>query len=340
MKVPISFFVSPAFPELFFSDMDVAPLQMDLFAKFGTGAALGPTGAKASARLRLQAAAPADLRLCVLGSGSGGNCTVIRHGERGLLVDAGFGPRTTSRRLAQAGMTLSDLQAICVTHFDTDHFRKSWVNAMVDLGIRLYCHHWHLPDLRRVQSNQKLFDAGLVEPFDENPFELWPELRVSTIRLQHDRQGTIGYRFDSSRASVGLATDLGHAPETLCQHLAGVDLLCIESNYDERMTTLSSRPAWVNRRNFSDSGHLSNEQSRAAVRRIAELSPHGNPRRIILLHRSSQCNHPTKVRRCFEADPALSKRIVLTDQRRRTRWIQTRPLRATLRAQLTLAVGG
>lgn len=285
--------------------------------------------------------AGAGVGVCVLGSGSGGNCTVLSQGGRQLLVDAGFGPRTTSQRLAQAGLTLAEVQAICVTHFDTDHFRKSWVGVMVDLGIRLHCHHWHLPDLRRVQNNQQLFDAGLVEPFDDRAFEVWDGLGVSTTRLQHDRQGTIGYRFDTANYAVGLATDLGHVPEDLCVHLAGVDVLCIESNYDERMTTNCSRPSFVNRRNLSDSGHLSNDQALAAVRRIADLSPGGNPRRVVLLHRSGQCNHAVKVRRCFAKDEALAKRIVLAEQRRRTRWIGLPAWRAVRRRQwpLAMAVG-
>lgn len=327
------------------------PLQLELFAPLDpvvevvASAGLRRDAASGEAEPSLAPAKrPSALELCVLGSGSGGNATVLRHGQRCLLIDAGLGPRTTDKRLAQAGLTLTDLDAICVTHFDTDHFRKSWVRTMVDLGITLHCHHWHLPDLRRVQNNQQLFDAGLVDPFDNDPFFpfLHAEQRVTatTVRLQHDRQGTIGYRFDSPTCSVGLATDLGHAPEHLCQHMAGVDVLCIESNYDERMTTTCSRPAWVNRRNLSDSGHLSNEQSLAAVQRIAQLSPHGNPRRVVLLHRSSQCNHPTKVRRCFERDPAIAKRVIQTDQRRRTRWIKPYPMPAVRRHQFSLAAAG
>ena len=94
--------------------------------------------------------------------------------------------------------------------------------------------------------------------------------------------------------------------------MAGVDLLAIESNYDEHMTRTSARPAFVNRRNLSDSGHLSNDQCLAAVRAIGELSPHGNPRRVVLLHRSDQCNHPTKVHRCFAQEPALLRRVSQT----------------------------
>ncbi len=329
------------------------PSPMELFTQ------LGPTPTRLAAACPAEAAraaivpppmprrapAPAPLELCVLGSGSGGNASVLRHrtpdgAARCVLIDAGFGPRTTAQRLARAGLTLGDLDAVCVTHFDTDHFRKSWVRVMLDLGITLHCHHWHLPDLRKIRDNQQLFDAGLVEPFDDQPFALPRGLRVSTVRLQHDRQGTIGYRFESccGGASVGYATDLGHAPSHLLRHMAGVDLLCIESNYDHRMTIHSSRPAWVNRRNLSDSGHLSNDQSLAAVQAIADLSSHGNPRRVVLLHRSSQCNHPMKVRRCFERDPAIARRIVQTHQRRRSRWIKVTPLRAVRRLQLPLAL--
>ncbi|MEM8738588.1 MAG: MBL fold metallo-hydrolase [Planctomycetota bacterium] len=311
---------------------------MELFDSWREGVRVagprGPLGAADRAGRR----SVAGLRVCVLGSGSGGNATALSAAGRLLLIDAGFGPKTTAQRLAQAGRTLAEVEAICVTHFDTDHFRKSWVRTMVDLGIRLWCHRWHVADLRRIQNNQQLFAAGLVEVFEDGLFEVWPGLRVSTVRLQHDRQGTIGYRFEAGGSAVGFATDLGHAPEPLCRHLAGVDVLCIESNYDERMTTLSSRPAFVNRRNFSDSGHLSNEQALAAVQRIAALSAHGNPRRVVLLHRSSQCNHPTKVRRCFAQDPGLTRRVVLTEQRRRTRWVGVPALRAVRRGQWPLAL--
>ncbi len=351
----------------------------------------GPAGGETSRSARPRRAVPPPLALCVLGSGSGGNCSVLRHHDghaaRHLLIDAGFGPRTTALRLAQVGLTLGDLAGVCVTHFDADHFRRSWCRTLVALNVPLYCHHWHLADLRRLKHGQSLFDAGLVEAFDAEPFTPLPGLTATTLRLQHDRQGTIAYRFDTtppaftlkfgrglvdrgprmdpstspsatagagataSRGAgatpsktrgmaLGYATDLGHAPAPLLLHMAGVDLLAIESNYDEHMTRTCARPAFVNRRNLSDSGHLSNDQALAAVRGIADLSPHGNPRRVVLLHRSDQCNHPTKVARCFAQDPALARRVAQTQPRRRSRWFTAPPLHAVRRCQLTLAAAG
>ncbi len=280
------------------------------------------------------------LRLCVLGSGSGGNASVVQTRRGLVLVDAGFGPRTTANRLYQAGVTLAEVQGVLVTHLDADHFRPTWPRTLLDLDIPLYLHRWHLPELRRIPFADRLEAAGLVKIYNEgDQLDVLPDLTVTTVRLQHDRQGTIGFRLTGRcGVRIGYATDLGHAPAALINHFAGVDVLCIESNYDVQMTKTSSRPSFVNRRNLSDSGHLSNEQAFEAVSAIRAISVGPNPRRVVLLHRSGQCNHPTKVRRVFERDPALAKRTTQTDQRRRTRWITMSPLRAVERCQLTFGV--
>ena len=282
------------------------------------------------------------LSLCVLGSGSGGNCTVVRMtdsaGNReALLLDAGFGIRRTTRKLHEAGVGWRHVKAVLLSHLDRDHFKPTLTRVLVEHRITVHLHHWHLDELAQARGAQPLFDHGLVEPFGDGVVLPIPGVTATTTRLQHDRQGTIGYRLSTRFGDVGFATDLGHAPRQLIDHFAGVDILAIESNYDEKMTINSSRPVWVNRRNLSDSGHLSNEQAYEAVQAIRDKSPHGNPRHVVLLHRSQQCNHPTKVRRVFERDPGLAKRVTLTEQRKRTRWINLKPMKQIERGQMTLA---
>jgi phosphoribosyl 1,2-cyclic phosphodiesterase len=315
--------------------------QLALFDGDAPPAAAAVRGRRSNGRGQRKFRQGRGLSACVLGSGSGGNATVVRFGTRGLLIDAGLGPRTTAARLARASLTLSDLHAVCLTHLDTDHFRKTWVNVLRDLAIPLHLHRWHLPELSRVQGGQTLIDAGLVRAFEDAGFAPFDDDAVAArvLRLQHDRQGTIGYRFDfagGARGSLGYATDLGHVPEALLDRFAGVDVLCLEANYDEHMTMNSPRPSFVNRRNLSDSGHLSNEQAFAAVREIDARSPHRCPRHIVLMHRSSQCNHPTKLRRVFEAAPSIMRRVTLAEQRTRTRWLHAQPRPATIRHQYTL----
>ena len=65
--------------------------------------------------------ASAQLRLCVLASGSSGNCIYVESPTTALLIDAGISAREILRRLETAGLDPARLRAICVSHEHTDH---------------------------------------------------------------------------------------------------------------------------------------------------------------------------------------------------------------------------
>jgi len=48
-----------------------------------------------------------SLELCILASGSGGNCAVVRTPAGIVLIDAGIGPRTTAARMNGTGATFA-----------------------------------------------------------------------------------------------------------------------------------------------------------------------------------------------------------------------------------------
>ena len=56
-----------------------------------------------------------------LGTGSRGNATLIATDEAAVLVDQGFSCRQLERRLAAAGRSPKDLDAILITHHHGDH---------------------------------------------------------------------------------------------------------------------------------------------------------------------------------------------------------------------------
>jgi len=288
--------------------------------------------------LRRRRRAPADQTLdyCVLGSGSGGNCAVVRFGEQAMLLDAGFGPLRTAKWLSNAGVQLEQVKAICVTHLDRDHSRPRWIPTLVGFGIRVYVHQWHLFTFEKTEGFADLNDAGLVHVFDGQSFEPIVGLETTCVQLPHDNKGTVGFVVDTGDTRIGHATDLGHVPPKLIEHFAGVDLLALESNYDPELQMSSARPAFLKRRIMGGKGHLSNDQALDAVQRIARRSPTGLPRHVVLLHRSSDCNSPHHVRRVFRRDPALLDRVTLTQQRRRTKWFKLSPMDAAMREQIRL----
>ena len=63
------------------------------------------------------------MKLCVLGSGSKGNAILMQSGTTRLLIDAGFGTRTISKRLQSIGVDPRSIHAVLVTHEHTDHAR-------------------------------------------------------------------------------------------------------------------------------------------------------------------------------------------------------------------------
>jgi len=259
--------------------------------------------------------------LCVLGSGSSGNSTLVRFGEMSMLIDAGFGPRATAGRLQQTGVGMGDLCGVCLTHLDGDHFKPTWVKALLRYRIRLYVHRRHLRRLYRLDGVAKLHEAGLLHGFNGEVFEPISGVCVRSVALPHDARGTDGFLLESQAGHIGYATDLGQVPQELIERFSGVHLLAIECNYDPAMQQLSDRPAFLKQRVMGHAGHLSNEQAFQAVQRIMQRSPHGGPEHVVLLHRSRQCNTRQLVQQVFERDGRIAKRLVLAEQAQRTDWL-------------------
>jgi phosphoribosyl 1,2-cyclic phosphodiesterase len=73
-----------------------------------------------------------SVRICVLGSGSKGNSTLVATERTRLLVDAGFSKKDTFRRLAEAGERTDNFDALLISHEHVDH-----INGLKSLAIAL-----------------------------------------------------------------------------------------------------------------------------------------------------------------------------------------------------------
>src|ERR1051325_4246095 len=209
-----------------------------------------------------------SLELCILASGSSGNCAIVRSAAGILLIDVGIGPRTTAARMLASGVAIPQVAAICLTHLDRDHFNLNWTRTIIARGITVYCHQARVEDVLRYAM-----DAGhdadalrpLLRPFNGQPFEALPGLKLVPLRLAHDQEGTHGFVLNGSGARIGYATDLGRVPRQLIESFEDLDILALESNYDPQMQISSSRPWFLKRRIMGGSGHLSNVEAFAAV---------------------------------------------------------------------------
>ena len=278
--------------------------------------------------------------LRVLASGSAGNCSVLvvpsATGDdaggagpaRVVLIDAGLSPRKTETLLADSGIGLEDVSDILLTHLAHDHAHTGWARPAVAPNATLRIHRAHMGRARR---------AGLLhrrtEPMDDGPNEIARTLTADTARMAHDDLGVCVFRLrlDQVGCDIGFATDLGRPTEALIDHLTGVDVLAIESNYCPDMQESSDRPAFLKRRIMGGAGHLSNEEAAEAVDRI------GPREHVVFLHLSRDCNQPERVSALHEgADYAWT----IASQSTPTRWIPITPSNARATPMPRLAAIG
>lgn len=230
---------------------------------------------------------PLGLRLCVLASGSAGNCSVLvaqsQYETAFWLIDAGLSMRRTLRLLAEVGVTDQLPRGIILTHLDADHANPSVLDGFGD-EVPVFLHRRHL---RRAEREGRLFRR--TEVFDQQ-VKLGAGCSLSVRLAHHDIDGSATLRFllegDEGCCELGYATDVGRPTSELIDHLSGVDVLAIESNYCPRMQEAAARPAVLKARVMGGSGHLSNQQ---CVRMVRAIAP---KQHVVLLHLSRQCNTP------------------------------------------------
>ena len=284
-----------------------------------------------------------SLELCILASGSSGNCSVVRTPGGVAMIDAGIGPRTTAKRLNGSGVSPRDVRAICLTHLDSDHFNANWIATIVRLGIRVHCCAGRVDEIiRRADENWADRFARLIFPFDREPFDILPGVTLRPLRFAHDRAGSHGFVIETRGCRIGYATDLGRVPITLVEDFADLDVLAIESNYDPVMQQTSGRPRFLQQRIMGGKGHLSNQEAFDAIRAIldrCERSATRLPSHIVLLHRSRQCNCPKLMRQLFSRDARIAPRLTLADQFEPSGWLKVREREPLAGEQLSLAWG-
>lgn len=280
--------------------------------------------------------------VCVLASGSSGNCTAVRTPGGVMLIDLGIGPRIAAARLAGTGVGVDDVSAVCLTHLDHDHFNRNWVSTLLRNRVRVFCHASCVDDLVRRAGDLGPRLAEQIYWFEADPFEPLPGLEAHPLPLAHDREGSHGYVLQGFGCRVGYATDLGRVPDELVERFEDLDLLALESNYDPQMQLASGRPPFLQRRITGGQGHLSNQQAFEAIKRIVtrDQARHGRlPERIVLLHRSRQCNCPDLLRELFSRDVRLAPRLVLAEQDGRSEWLRASRTPPYVGAQLAMAWG-
>lgn len=234
------------------------------------------------------------IEVAFLGSGSTGNCAVVRAGRTVLLLDAGLSPRQIGVRLGRLGSSLDDVSALLLTHEHSDHVASAGTLA-TKRGLPVY------------GTRGTLAKAGLPGPLfadlrtvacgDEVVFGDG-DLTVRVTGTPHDGVEPVCYVFaDGAGRRVGVVTDLGHLSKKVLAALAGCEVLGLEANHDVDVLREGAYPAFLKKRILSDVGHLSNDAAAAGLPRLLGEKT----RTVVGLHLSKNNNTPALAERALRA---------------------------------------
>ena len=238
-----------------------------------------------------------EIRIIPLFSGSGGNCTYVTGGDTHILIDAGVSARRISRALCTLGLTLSEIDAIFITHEHRDHIA----------ALPVLCGKLEAP-VHMTESSYACspLPAG-IRTHDTVYTEQVGALTVTSFPLSHDTACCVGYTVRLGNRCVGVMTDTGYVTDEAVWSLVGCEQVLIESNHDEQMLRNGPYPRPLQNRILSEQGHLSNED---CARFCAFLAARGT-REILLAHLSRENNTPALALACtreWVRDPSVQVR--------------------------------
>ena len=253
------------------------------------------------------------MELCLLGSGSKGNCIYVANRGTAVIVDQGFSHIELLKRLESRELDISRVKAIVVSHEHHDHIVGAGVTAR-KLGVPVYATRGTLSEMSRVFNGdepQVLIEAGV--PFRIGDMDILP------FTVSHDASEPVQFCITAGKRKASVATDLGFVSTLVEECLRGSDLVIIEANHDVDMLRRGSYPWELKQRILGRTGHLSN---RNAAELLFNLCQRDAPR-AVLAHLSEENNRADiaekEVRDLFENFDRRLRSLHIAVQREATR---------------------
>ena len=221
------------------------------------------------------------VKVCPLFSGSSGNSTYIEYQNRGILVDAGRNCKTILNSLAKIDVDPQKIEGILITHDHSDH-TKALPVLTKKMKAPIYATQETIDYIRFTQGELQ------APMYPINGIMELAGMKISPFDTPHDAEHSVGFRITAGERNIGYATDLGEVTGMVRKGIEGCDLVILESNYEERLLSVSQYPYYLKQRIKSNRGHLSNKQ---CAELAVELAKTGT-KRFVLSHLSSENNTP------------------------------------------------
>ncbi|MBC1402391.1 MBL fold metallo-hydrolase [Listeria booriae] len=246
-----------------------------------------------------------ELRFSILASGSSGNATLIETVNQTILVDCGLSGKKIENLFGEVGRSMTDVDAILVTHEHVDHIKGLGVLARrYEVPIYANAKTWAAmePSIGEINSAQKFqFDMETVKSFGS--------LQVESFGVSHDAAEPMFYIFHSGKKKFVMITDTGYVSDRMKGHIANADAYLFESNHDVGMLRMGRYPWNVKRRILGDEGHVSNEDAGIAMSEVI-----GDATKRIYLGHLSKDNNMKDLARMSVSQTLAGEGIIVGEQ--------------------------
>lgn len=224
------------------------------------------------------------LRFASLGSGSGGNGTVIAVDDTCVLVDCGFTLKETSARLARLGLSPDDLSGILVTHEHGDHIDGTGALARkFKLPVWMTAGTWNA--YRRCRPQAALPALNL---FSSHEMFVIDALQIQPFPVPHDAREPVQFVFGDGRWRMGLLTDTGIGTRHIEACLTACDALLLECNHDRDLLLNGAYPPSLKQRIAGPYGHLDNVTAAGILGKLDNR----RLQHVVAMHLSEKNNRP------------------------------------------------
>ena len=217
------------------------------------------------------------MRVCVLSSGSKGNCTYIETSNHKILIDIGTSCLYVEKSLQNINVLPQEIDTILITHSHVDHIS----------GLKTFEKKYHpniyLTPIILEEINLNLDNIHYIE----DKIEL-DDTIIYAIKTSHDTKDSNAYVIEEGNTSLVNITDTGYINEKYFKILSNRTIYVFESNHDTEMLMNNPHyPHHIKNRIMGDKGHLSNKDSAYYLSQFIGI----DTKKVILAHLSEQNNN-------------------------------------------------
>lgn len=226
------------------------------------------------------------LRFFTFESGSSGNSYLLQSDTTSILLDCGTAGKNIIKGLEELSMTLSDIDAILLTHEHIDHVKSINMISKKARNATVYGSHGTIDSVReKIHAETIEFDGEEIDFFVG-------DIKVEAFPLSHDAVEPTGFSISdpSSDKRITVITDTGKILPEMKGKISESDLLILEANHEYNILMMCDYPFELKKRISGDYGHLSNEAAGECLCEMLRSRKKGSIPIVCLAHLSSNSN--------------------------------------------------